>query len=652
MKRICTTLLAVCLAALLVLPAAARAANPVEYLPGVTEEMTKSAYWADRMDEPDKLLANAGEIAAINAAALTAQGTNMNDLRNQPETVDGKALAQALKASAEANAEYYLGWTYSSDGKEADQAFYDRMIANSADPKAQESQPVCFAVAVVRTQLLTFPSEEAILDDPADLDFDYQNLSAIRVNEPVVIRASSADGKYYAVLTDSASGWVRAEDLAVCADKAEWLSAWDIPAEKAVVIYGDRVWTSASNAQPETAKRMLTMGTVLEQADWPGPETLAANRATYYNYVVYLPVRGEDGSYEKRAALLPMGKDVSLGYLPLTGENIAKVAMNALGDVYGWGGMLESNDCSGFLRDVYHCFGLDLARNTTWQTAMPVAKADLTGLCSEEKCRILDALPLGSALYFKGHTMLYLGHTDEGYYVLSSVSKIMNLAGDKTQRIRGVILNTLDVKRANGNTWLQDLNTALVPYLTTIELPAPPWYHDGVDYCLEKKLIDPYDGGFFRPNEAAARATIVEALWRMAGKPEPGEAAEGFADVESGAPYEKAALWAGEQGVVLGVSGSFLPDAALTREQLAVMLYRFLDPEAESSAAALSGYTDAGDISAWALDAMGWAAENGIITGRTAQTIDPKGNVTRAELAVIVERVCEMASDQTGSDTE
>ena len=641
MPKKISALLAALLLVSRILPVVSAAA-PVAYMPGVTEEMTRAAYWTAGLDGTDKIQADADEIAAVNAASLAAEGTNMHDLRNLSETVDAKALAQRLKADAEASAEYYLGWTYSSDGQEADQSFYDAMIANTVDPEAREDQPVRFAVAVVRTQLLTFPSDELILDDPKDPDFDYQNLSTIRVNEPVVLRARSADGNYYAAVTSSASGWVRAADVAVCADKDEWLSAWDFPADRAVVIYGDRVWTSASNFQPETAKRMLTMGTVLELADWPDPENLVANRASYYNYVVYLPVRTEDGSYEKRTVLLPAVKDVSLGYLPLTYENISKVAMNALGDVYGWGGMLESNDCSGFLRDVYHCFGLDLPRNTTWQTAMPAAKADLTGLCSEEKCRILDALPLGSTLYFKGHTMLYLGQQDKDYYVLSSVSKIMNAAGDKTQRIRGMIINTLDVKRASGNTWLQDLNTALVPYQTDFAFPAPLWYHDGVAWCLENKLIDPEAGGYFLPDEPASRAVIAEALWRESGKPEPGENVESFPDVEDGAAYEKASRWAREQGVIEGVDGTFLAGGVLTREQLVTMLYRFLNGEQEAGKADLSGFADAGEVSDWAAGAMSWAVERQIIRGKSDTELKPRDAVTRAELAVILERVKEM----------
>jgi len=282
-----------------------------------------------------------------------------------------------------------------------------------------------------------------------------------------------------------------------------------------------------------------------------------------------------------------------------------------------------------------------MPRNTTWQTAMPAAKADLTGLCSEEKCRILDALPLGSALYFNGHTMLYLGHIDGQYYVLSSVSKIMNNAGEKTQRIRSVVLSTLDVRRASGKTWLQDLHTALIPYRADADLPAPLWYHDGVAFCLTHDLIDAGDGGRFYPNAPATRAVVTEALWRASKKPAAGETAVPFPDVADDAPYTQAALWAKEQGVIQGIGGEFRPEGVLTREQLVTILHRFVNGEA-GGADALSGYTDAGSVSPWARDAMAWAVDRKIIQGKTASTLAPGATVTRAELAVIGLRAAQL----------
>ena len=116
MKRNLPLALIICLLFTLCLPCLAQAA-PVQYLPGVTEEMTSPAFWSSRAADPDQILADAGEIEEINAATLAAKGSNMHDLKNLSETVNAKALAGSLKSSAEADAQYYLSWTYSSDGE-------------------------------------------------------------------------------------------------------------------------------------------------------------------------------------------------------------------------------------------------------------------------------------------------------------------------------------------------------------------------------------------------------------------------------------------------------------------------------------------------------------------------------------------------------
>lgn len=82
-----------------------------------------------------------------------------------------------------------------------------------------------------------------------------------------------------------------------------------------------------------------------------------------------------------------MSRDVSVGYLSLTNEEIIKQAFKCLGDRYGWGGMLESRDCSSYIREVYRCFGWILPRNTTGQLQMPVRKIELAGRRCSEKSR-------------------------------------------------------------------------------------------------------------------------------------------------------------------------------------------------------------------------------------------------------------------------
>ena len=235
------------------------------------------------------------------------------DLRAAGETFDGLARNEAVRSSATADAEYYFKWTYDTQGEIADWSYFQEMIDNCVDPRATAQMPVRYGVAVRRTTLRVFPSDNTLLDDPADPDFDYQALSAVCVNDPVLLYLTSADGRYYMARSRDCSGWLPVEDVAVCASREEWLSAWDLPWERLLVVYGNKVYTDASNTHPELSYRMLTQGTALELADGLGPDQLVANRSPYHNYVVYLPVRRADGSYAKERALIPETAKVSVG---------------------------------------------------------------------------------------------------------------------------------------------------------------------------------------------------------------------------------------------------------------------------------------------------------------------------------------------------
>ncbi|MBR5533612.1 MAG: SH3 domain-containing protein, partial [Ruminiclostridium sp.] len=516
-----TKILAALLAAVMTIsiPAQAGLARIV-YLPDVTQAMAQSTYWST----DDQVLLDWADIQTLNEMTIAAKGTGMYDLKNQPETVDGISLNQAIQSSSQADAAYYLGWTYLGADTKATQKDFDAMIRNTQNPKAAASQAVLYGVAVHRTTLRTFPSDTPIWDDPKDPDFDYQHLVGLRVNEPVVITSVSRDGKYYLAKSVCCSGWVPAQDVAICRDKEEWLSAWDLDPQNTLVVYGDKVYTEKSNYSPITSQLLLTMGTTLEIAPVEDPNELIDNRAPYQNHVVWMPIRNEDGSYAKKKTLISEHAKVCEGYLDLTQANIASVALEALGNVYGWGGSLLSEDCSAYVRNIYKCFGLELARNTTWQQAQPVAKVDMTNMCLEERERVMDALPLGSVLFFSGHEMLYLGKANGEYYVVSAVSKIKIPGQSGTQRIRSVILNTLDIQRANGITWLEALTAANVPYWGLFEgaaydLPQPAWYHDGVAYCMKNKIMQPYEDGYFHLEDTITRAMAAQILYNLEGKP-------------------------------------------------------------------------------------------------------------------------------------
>ena len=173
------------------------------------------------------------------------------------------------------------------------------------------------------------------------------------------------------------------------------------------------------------------------------------------------------------------------------------------------------------------------------------------------------------------------------------------------------------------------------------DLDRNGWYHEYVDWVLKNGVMNGVGGGLFEPNGETTRAMLVMVLYRMAGAPDMAGRESSFTDVSADSWYGAAVIWASENGIVNGVGGGlFDPDASLTREQMAMMLYRFagyLGSNTEKSAD-LSAYGDADAVSAAAQDAMAWAVAEGLVNGRSAAELAPKASATRAELATILFR--------------
>ena len=171
------------------------------------------------------------------------------------------------------------------------------------------------------------------------------------------------------------------------------------------------------------------------------------------------------------------------------------------------------------------------------------------------------------------------------------------------------------------------------------DVPAGAWYAEAVEAAAEKGYMTGVDSTHFAPEGTVTRATVVTVLWRMAGSPAAGTSA-GFTDVTAGAWYAGAVDWAAQAGIAGGDGqGHFRPDAAVTRQELAVLLARYDDhlgtPMAEG---ALNLFDDAAQISDWATDGVAHAVGMGWLEGAGGK-IDPQGTASRAQLAAILERM-------------
>lgn len=168
------------------------------------------------------------------------------------------------------------------------------------------------------------------------------------------------------------------------------------------------------------------------------------------------------------------------------------------------------------------------------------------------------------------------------------------------------------------------------------------WYYGAVDYVLSKGLMSGTGDSRFSPEQCLSRAMLAQIIYAMNGRPASGGA--DFIDVAADSWYAGAVSWADEQGLMHGVSaGRFAPEAQLTREQLALILYQYMQGGGKPGIA-LKTYQDSGAVSSWARPAVEWAVANGLISGHGNGRLDPGGAVTRAEFAAVLRRLEQMSA--------
>jgi len=183
------------------------------------------------------------------------------------------------------------------------------------------------------------------------------------------------------------------------------------------------------------------------------------------------------------------------------------------------------------------------------------------------------------------------------------------------------------------------------------------WYCDAVSYAVEKGMMNGVGEGKFDPKGLTTRGMVVTILYRLAGSPEVSGESK-FWDVKEGDWYYDAVLWANENGIahgydeidpqIKGGGGAFGANDYITRAQFATMLYRYEQLQGGGFAELWSfelEYDDVGDIAEFALEPISWCVMKGVITGRTEKTIVPAGDATRAEIATMFMRYCELEAE-------
>ena len=238
----------------------------------------------------------------------------------------------------------------------------------------------------------------------------------------------------------------------------------------------------------------------------------------------------------------------------------------------------------------------------------------------------------------KGSTVTVTVTPDKGYALetLAVTDKNGN-ALDLTDRGNGKYTFTMPSSPVTVTATFMDDNTMLNFF---VDVPAGAYYYDAVLWAAEGGIVTGTDAVHFSPDASCTRAQLVTFLWRAAGSPVVNYAMN-FTDVDSGAYYAEAVRWAASEKVVEGTTAeTFAPDAAVTRAQVVTMLYRFAKAQGMDTTQggmAIREFDDFDAVPAYALEAMDWAVNAGVLKGDNNRLL-PQDNCTRAQIVTMLYR--------------
>ena len=396
------------------------------------------AYWL-RADGDQPIL-TPEEIAEANRR-IAVQSGGVHDLAAAPEHLSGADVRNRIHAAAQDLAGEALPELYAG-GQTLSAEEWNAVRRNRALDAVGATVDVRYAVAAERADVRLLPTVTGWFSSPSDTRYDALQGTVIDPGEAVLVLHTSRDGAFAFVETRDYYGWVAAHTLAQT-DRKAW-EEFAAPQEFCTAM--------APRVQVSIAEDGRIHHSWLYQL---GAKIPIGSRADGSRCIL-LPMRGAGGRFHVQKFPMPGANAVAEGRLPLTHNNLIRLAFLPLGMEYGWGGANEGMDCSSYVQNIYRAMGIELPRDADLQekacTLVP-----LTGLTREERyLRIAEVTP-GALLFRPGHVMLYLGQDAGGTpLVIHDISSYYE--GGEKQYIRKVVVSHLDFLNARGAAAIDTLD--------------------------------------------------------------------------------------------------------------------------------------------------------------------------------------------------
>ncbi len=395
---------------------------------GTRSEMNSPGFWIGRHPFPDKLIMDPKGILDFNEAIRNELKISY-DLSSYPPTYQGSSLIPALMQDFANVSRLRL---YSSGGAPVTRAMLSAIKENMSIDKIPAEITVQFGFAVRSADMRALPVSEGFYQARVKRDFDQLQTSSLDIGTPVAVLHTSADGKWHYVVAPLGEGWTEAGRLALC--PYEEMRAYLKKTDFVVItsVKGD-LYLNEEMTKFYARARMGQRFPLIQ--DWDD--------------FVEIGLPGGNGSARFMSAFIRK-KDVHRGYLPYTPRAAILQAFEFLNDPYGWGDMNGEQDCSSFIRGVFATVGIELPRNSLFQskTGRPLGLFEReTPL--EQKIDLLSRKGIGgiTLLRMTGHIMLYLGTADGVPYAIHGIYGYRDQVNKREAVIR--IINRIVVTDLN-----------------------------------------------------------------------------------------------------------------------------------------------------------------------------------------------------------
>lgn len=409
--------------------------KPSEETPRKIFTIEDPEYWIEKLEEKDLVLMDGKKIQEFNRRNFS-RVESLVDLKEHDPIIKKEDLIHLINSiSTIPNEE-----RYDKDGNVMDRDYYNLLLSNLNLDSIKDTN-IQYGTTINRTFLRTFPTYEPSYRKKGDTQFDRFQETAVYSLEPIIIYSESSDREWYFARMYNYIGWIPKDKIAI-GEKEEIFNYIDM--EPFIV----------------AIDRQIIIGDILFDMGVRIP----LKEEKENSYIILIPEKDENNKFQIKEYEINKFKELNLGYLPYTKENIILQAFKLNGEQYGWGGLNNTRDCSAFMMDIYRTFGIKLPRNTLEQGSKSLGRQyDLNhNMPLERKMEILEELPKVTPLYMPGHTMLYLGKDKDEYYIIHQFAEhyVGNEGTLEKISMMKTAVTPVTIKISSGKTYLENIYLA------------------------------------------------------------------------------------------------------------------------------------------------------------------------------------------------